>query len=649
MIIATAGHVDHGKTTLVRALTGVDTDRLPEEKKRGLTIDIGFAYQDIADTDGADVTLGYVDVPGHERFVKNMLAGVATIDFALLVVAADDGVMPQTEEHLAILGLLGIQHGAVAITKIDRVEADRVHEVEAEVEALLAPTALAGAPMFPVSGEVGTGMDALRQHLEDAARSHADRAVKGHFRLSVDRAFTVPGAGLIVTGAVFSGQVAVGDRLLLAAQDTEEAIEVRVRGLRALDREATVGRAGQRCAINIAGADLHQSLVSRGDWLLAEAAHAPVRKFDARVRVLDGESRPLAHWTPVHLHLAAADVTGRIAILGERRIMPGEDGLAQLVLDAPIGALFGDRFILRDQSAQRTLAGGGVIDPFPPRRGRARPERLAMLRAMEAEAPAEALATMVAAADSGVNLAQFSQTRNLTEAESENLRQIDGQIVLPANNGDLALSQDRWRAVEQGILEALAAWHKKQPEAVGPNDNALRAAMTSAPAPALLAAAIAHLIDQRTIIRDGISLRLPDHSPRPSDADLELWKKVALILEEGGIRPPRVREVAEELRMEPARLEAFLKRCARQGRLMAVAPNRFFPPAAVWELAAVVERLCAAAGEDGFTAATFKNDTGIGRNVAIEVLEFFDTSGLTRRQGNVRHLRRPAAEVFGDS
>ncbi|MDP6691234.1 MAG: selenocysteine-specific translation elongation factor, partial [Alphaproteobacteria bacterium] len=243
MIIATAGHVDHGKTTLVRALTGVDTDRLPEEKKRGLTIDIGFAYQDIAGTDGADVTLGYVDVPGHERFVKNMLAGVATIDFALLVVAADDGVMPQTEEHLAILGLLGIQHGAVAITKIDRVDPDRVGEVETEVAALLAPTALAGAPMFPVSGEVGTGMDELRQHLEDAARSHADRAVKGHFRLSVDRAFTVPGAGLIVTGAVFSGQVAVGDQLLLAAQGQEQPIEARVRGLRALDREADVGRA----------------------------------------------------------------------------------------------------------------------------------------------------------------------------------------------------------------------------------------------------------------------------------------------------------------------------------------------------------------------------------------------------------------------
>ena len=649
MIIATAGHVDHGKTTLVRALTGVDTDRLPEEKKRGLTIDIGFAYHEIDNGTDHKVVMGFVDVPGHDRFVKNMLAGVATIDFVLLVVAADDGVMPQTEEHLAILGLLGIQQGAVAITKIDRTTPERVAQVEAEVAALLTPTPLAGVPTFSVSGELGTGMDALRQHLEAAARNHADRAVNGQFRLSIDRAFTVSGAGLIVTGAVFSGQVAVGDRLILAARDRAEPIEARVRGLRALDREAELGRAGQRCAINIAGGELHQSLVSRGDWLLSEAIYAPVHKFDARIRVLNSESRPLGHWTPVHLHLAAADITGRIAVLGERRIAPGEDALAQLVLDSPIGALFGDHFVLRDQSAQRTIAGGIVIDPFPPRRGRAQPARLAMLRAMEAEASAEALAAMVAAAENGVNLHQFVQTRNLTQAEAEHLRQIDGQVLLAANDDDLVLSLEHWRRIKQGILDTLATWHKKQPEAVGPNDNALRAAMTSPPSPILLAASIAHLIDGRTIIRDGISLRLPSHAPRPSDADLELWKQVSLILEEGGIRPPRVREVAEELKIDPARLEAFLKRCARQGRLMAVAPNRFFPPAAVWRLAAVVERLSAAVGEEGFTAAAFKNDTGIGRNVAIEVLEFFDTAGLTQRQGNTRRLRRPAAEVFGDA
>jgi len=643
MIIATAGHVDHGKTTLVRALTGVDTDRLPEEKKRGLTIDLGFAYHEIE----GDVILGFVDVPGHERFVKNMLAGVATIDFVLLVVAADDGVMPQTEEHLAILNLLGIRQGAVAITKIDRVATERIDYVMEEIEILLHGSHLAGCPVFPVSGEVGTGMADLRSHLETTARTHDERAVEGHFRLSVDRAFNIRGAGLVVTGAVYSGQVTVGDHLILAAQGIEQPIDARVRGLRTLDREAKIGRAGQRCAVNITGADINLSRVSRGDWLLAQAVHAPVQKFDARVKVLQSENRPLAHWTPVHVHLGAADITGRIAVLGERRISPGHDELAQLVLDMPIGALFSDRFILRDQSAQRTIAGGMVLDLYPPRRGRARPDRLEMLRAMERGEARTALTAMLSATNNGVNLLQFAKTRNLTDTDVRNLRGHENNICLPSEQGEIVLSQERWHAIEQTVLDALANSHNKQPEAVGPNDNGLRIALQTPPSPTLLVAVIARMIEQRKIIRDGISLRLPGHSPRPSDSDLALWKDIATILEAGGIRPPRVREVAEELRMDPKHLEAFFKRCARQGRLMAVAPNRFFPPEAIGELAKIVEELCGTAGDEGFTAATFKNQTGIGRNVAIEVLEFFDTAGLTRREGNARYLRRSASEVFG--
>ena len=643
MIIATAGHVDHGKTTLVRALTGVDTDRLPEEKKRGLTIDLGFAYHEIE----GDVILGFVDVPGHERFVKNMLAGVATIDFVLLVVAADDGVMPQTEEHLAILNLLGIRQGAVAITKIDRVATERIDYVMEEIEILLHGSHLAGCPVFPVSGEVGTGMADLRSHLETTARTHDERAVEGHFRLSVDRAFNIRGAGLVVTGAVYSGQVTVGDHLILAAQGSEQPIDARVRGLRTLDREAKIGRAGQRCAVNITGADINLSRVSRGDWLLAQAVHAPVQKFDARVKVLQSENRPLAHWTPVHVHLGAADITGRIAVLGERRISPGHDELAQLVLDMPIGALFSDRFILRDQSAQRTIAGGMVLDLYPPRRGRARPDRLEMLRAMERGEARTALTAMLSATNNGVNLLQFAKTRNLTDTDVRNLRGHENNICLPSEQGEIVLSQERWHAIEQTVLDALENSHKKQPEAVGPNDNGLRIALQTPPSPTLLVAVIARMIEQRKIIRDGISLRLPGHSPRPSDSDLALWKDIATILEAGGIRPPRVREVAEELRMDPKHLEAFFKRCARQGRLMAVAPNRYFPPEAIGELAKIVEELCGTAGDEGFTAATFKNQTGIGRNVAIEVLEFFDTAGLTRREGNARYLRRSAAEVFG--
>ncbi|MDP6343035.1 MAG: selenocysteine-specific translation elongation factor [Alphaproteobacteria bacterium] len=640
MIVATAGHVDHGKTTLVRAITGIDTDRLPEEKKRGLTIDLGFAYMDVDD----DV-LGFVDVPGHERFVKNMLAGVATIDFALLVIAADDGVMPQTVEHLAILQLLGIRQGAVAISKIDRADADRLAALRAAIGALRAPTELAAAPMFPVSGETGEGVAELQAHLQETARQWAERPAGGNFRLAVDRSFTVPGAGLVATGAVFSGQVAVGDRLLLSPR----GIEVRVRGIHALDRVSDSGRAGQRCALNIAGAELRNISLHRGEWLLAEGAHAPVRKLDARLRVLASEQRPLAHWTPVHLHLAATDVTARVAVLEDRRIAPGETGLAQIVLDAPIGALFGDRFILRDQSARRTIAGGTVIDPFPPARGRTRAERLEMLRAMEETEPRAALRAMLRHAPAGINLRRFALARNLTEAQATPLDDGDGQIVLSSAEGGIALPDDRWLALRQDVLAALRAWHERRPEAVGPNDHGLRGALAAAPPAELFAAAVGKLLAAGDIVRDGISLRLPDHQARADPADLALWEAIEPILADGGLRPPRVRELAEQLDKDPKTMEAFLKRCTRQGRLLAVAPNRFFPPAAVRELAAVVEEMVAESPEGTFNASAFKDRTGIGRNLAIEVLEFFDGAGLTRREGNERHLRRPADEVFGDT
>ena len=411
MIVATAGHVDHGKTTLVRALTGVDTDRLPEEKKRGLTIDLGFAYHEIED----GLILGFVDVPGHEKFVKNMLAGVSTIDFALLVIAADDGVMPQTEEHLSILNLLAIKKGAVAITKIDRVPEERLTGVKEEIDILLDGSPLADCPVFPVSGELGTGITQLSNYLETMARSNEERAVEGHFRLSIDRAFNITGAGLVVTGAVFSGQVTVGDHLILATQLGQQFKDARVRGLRTLDREASTGRIGQRCAINITGSDINLSQVRRGDWLLGQSVHRPVQKFDARVKVLESETRPLAHWTPVHLHLGAADITGRVAVLGKKNIPSGQDELAQLVLDAPIGALFGDRFILRDQSARRTIAGGAVIDLYPPHRGRAKPHRLEIIRAMEQLDSTSALSAVLATTNNGVNLPQFSQTRNFSK------------------------------------------------------------------------------------------------------------------------------------------------------------------------------------------------------------------------------------------
>ena len=345
MIVATAGHIDHGKTALVRSLTGVDTDRLPEEKARGISIDLGFAYMR---TPGG-ATIGFVDVPGHERFVRNMLAGVCGIDFVLFVVAADDGVMPQTIEHLHIMELLSVKRGIAVITKIDRVAPAQVDEVTASVRALLAPTGLAAIEVLPVSALTGAGMAPLRTALENAAGAQGRESQQGRrFRYAVDRVFSVAGSGTVVTGTVFNGAVAAGDKLRLSPA----GIEVRVRGLQKDGKAASGATAGERCALNLTGVDL--SHVMRGDWVVDPGLHAPTQRLDVRLRLLDTEKHPLAHWTPVHLHLGAGDVLARVSIRRGGSIKPGESALVQLVTEKPVSALSCDRFIVRDQSALRT-------------------------------------------------------------------------------------------------------------------------------------------------------------------------------------------------------------------------------------------------------------------------------------------------------
>ncbi|MDA0786737.1 MAG: selenocysteine-specific translation elongation factor, partial [Proteobacteria bacterium] len=451
MIVATAGHIDHGKTLLVKALTGIDADRLPEEKKRGMTLDLGFAYADLEN--GA--RLGFIDVPGHERLVHNMLAGVTGIDCALLVVAADDGPMPQTLEHLAILNILGISRGMVALTKIDRVDPARVEEVQAEIELLIGETSLAGAPIYPVSAITGDGIGDLQQRVAEMAAETEARAGNGHFRLAVDRVFTIAGAGLVVTGTAFAGTVTREDRLWIAGHDTE----ARVRGIHANNQDAETGQAGDRLALNLAGLDKDD--IERGDWLVADPALGLFRKLDVRLHVVADAKRPLRHWTPVHVHLGAQNVTGRVAILGAESAAPGSSVLAQLVLDAPVGACVLDRFVIRDQSAQFTLGGGHVIDLHPPRRGRARAERLDFLAALDTADPVAAFTAALERSPTGFSIGDFAAARNLTKTEMSAVLETTNAVVTGDDATALALSDDTWTARQGDLLTALDEFHTR--------------------------------------------------------------------------------------------------------------------------------------------------------------------------------------------
>ncbi|MBH1997102.1 MAG: selenocysteine-specific translation elongation factor, partial [Burkholderiales bacterium] len=376
MIVGTAGHIDHGKTTLTRALTGVHTDRLKEEQARGISIELGYAYLPLAD----GTVLGVIDVPGHEKFIRTMASGVTGIDFALLVVAADDGIMPQTHEHLAILQLLGVTRGAVALTKIDRADGARVAQVELEIEALLAGTPLAGSPIFPTaaSRDNDPGVAALLAHLTQVARSLPQRDERRLFRLGVDRVFTLSGQGTIVTGTALAGRVQVGDMLQLAPGGAQ----ARVRSIHAQNRAAGTGMAGQRLALNLAG--IERERIERGNWIVAPELAQCSERLDVELTLLPDAGVQLKAWSPLHVHLGAAHQLARAVMLDGETLSPGQTGRVQLVFETPMHGVPGDRFVVRNAQATQTVGGGMVLDPFGPARKRRSPARLAWLAALAA-------------------------------------------------------------------------------------------------------------------------------------------------------------------------------------------------------------------------------------------------------------------------
>ena len=639
MIVATAGHIDHGKTLLVKRLTGVDTDRLPEEKARGISIDLGFAYLPLP---GGEL-VGFVDVPGHERFIRNMLAGVCGIDFALLVVAADDGIMPQTIEHLQILDLLSIARGAAVITKVDRVDGARSRQVSDNVRALLAGTKLKDAPVVMASGATGEGVDAVRDLLAgEAAAQTARRSAGQYFRLAIDRAFTVAGSGTVVTGTVFNGTVRSGDKLAISPAGTS----VRVRGIQVRGAAAESARAGQRCALNLTGTDLES--VKRGDWVLAEPIHHPTQRIDARITVLAGGEHPLKHWMPVHLHLATADVTARVAIRRGEAIAPGAEGLARLVLDKPIGALSGDRFILRDQSANRTLGGGTVLDPFPPATRRHNSLRQAELAALGASSPGAALALLVVASPAGVDLARFEQSFNLVPEAAAALYSQAG-IIAGGKDTRIGITTALRDELRGKVLAGLADFHRRTPQAVGEELETLRAALARELPADVFAQLMRELADERKLEVRGSTARLAGHDATSNPEDDRLWRAIRPALDDAGFAAPMLRDLAAQLKLKEPAVRDFLHRKAKSGEVIKVGAERFYLRETMATLAAIAHATARAAANGQFTAAQYRDATGIGRGLAIEILDVLDRLAITQRLGDARKLRKDYVPILGEA
>jgi selenocysteine-specific elongation factor len=631
MIIGTAGHVDHGKTALVKALTGIDADRLAEEKRRGITIDLGYAY-----TDTPNGTMGFVDVPGHERFVHTMLAGASGIDAALFVVALDDGVMPQTREHAHILQLLGIDRGVVALTKAD-IAPGRVADVSVQVSSLLAKTGLCSMPLLPVSAVTGEGVEALRAAL--LALGPRGRDDDGYPRLAVDRAFTLAGAGLVVTGTLVAGRVSVDDRLMLSPP----GLELRVRGLHAQNRASGDAMAGQRVALNVVGPRLSKDAVTRGDWVLHPDVHAPTLQLDTRLRLLSEETRALRAGAPVHLHLGAAHVMARVAPLDVDRIEPGDMALARLTLDHPIGALARDRLVLREATATRTIGGGMVIDPFPPRRGRRTPERLTRLAALDEPDAATALRELLAQPPNWTDAVSFYRSRNMPQAARATAMLAAPAVAL----AELLISPVALEALRGAVVARLAAHHAAAPDQPGLQPERLRLAMPGRLSPGAFRAVVEALLRRGAVEQDGPWLRLPTHRAVLSQQDERVWRQARELIAADRFRPPRARDLARELSVPEPAMRALLKRLQRMGRLIEVAPDQFFLGDTVAEMAAIAASIADADPAGTLTAAEFRDRLANGRKVAILILEFFDRAGVTVRIGDERRVRADRLTLFG--
>lgn len=637
MLIGTAGHIDHGKTTLIRALTGVNTDRLPEEQRRGISIELGFAYlaNELATAQATDPgaksatageasceMIGFIDVPGHEKFVPTMLAGAAGIDFALLVIAADDGPMPQTREHLDILNLLGVSRGAVALSKIDRATPEQRASAELAIARLLAGTPLEGAPVFPVAAPRGEGVAQLRDHLFAlAALSHAD-ATQPYCRLAIDRSFSLAGAGTIVTGTVLAGRVTVGDTLALhsvAKNSGQRHLTVRVRGLHANNRAAESGSRGTRCAINLVGigSKLSHDDIARGDWLVSPELDHTSPRLDVELNPLPGSEKRLRPGVELHLHHGAQHAMGKLVPLDPAR------GWYQIVSNTPLLACHGDRLILRDASAQQTLAGARVLDLAGPARLRARPERLAQLAALSESEPDLRLARLLDSSPHGVDFGRFVRTHNVVVTPPASA------IVI----GDWRFAPQHASALARRVEATLGTYHANHPDELGLERDRLRRIAAPQLDSKLFAGCLAHWKGEGGFAQTGNAWHLPSHRVELSPAEQSLAAAVLPALRDGRFDPPWVRDLATLRHVDEAEMRQLLRKLAAQGQVFQVVRDLFYHREVVRDLGQLVKGL---AGPEAapVKAAALRDATGLGRKRAIQIMEFFDRVGYTRRIGS---------------
>jgi selenocysteine-specific elongation factor len=633
-IIGTAGHIDHGKTSLIKALTGTDTDRLKEEKERGISIDLGFAHLDLPDGTSA----GVVDVPGHERFIKNMLAGAHGIDLVLFTVAADDGVMPQTEEHFDIVHLLGIKMAIFVITKADLVPAARIADVEEEIDIMTLGTTLENSPKRAVSSVTGQGLEELKQLISTTLKSATHAAPSGYFRLPVDRAFVLQGHGVVVTGTSLSGEIKVGEQVRCLPGDHL----FRVRSLQVHGQ--SVGRAGwgQRVAMNLTGPE--RASIERGQVICHEKLSLTSERFDAFLEVRPAAAKGIKNHQRLRIHMGAAERIGKIVLLGEKdKAEPKQSVYCQITLEEPLLVLRGDHFVARDETAQRTVGGGTVIHPWAKRHKRGDAGLPNRLKSLHVGAFAELMENFLNESPSfALPIDAIYQFLNLREEEAR--QKVDAlQSLRPLNaEGErVYTTATKWNQLKEQWLKNLKAFHTSHPLVPGMDMEELRGKLGFELTPKIFRVVVDLLITEKLIAKEENLLRLASHKVQLGGQEKTLIDKIKKLLGEQPLAPPDLKEIEKQAGVPRNRLNEVIRVLERDGSVVRITTDMYFLASSIEQLRATLVQFLSEKGE--MNAAAFRDLIGSSRKYTIPLLEYFDRAGLTIRIGDIRKLKAPSA------
>ena len=630
-VLGTAGHVDHGKTALIKALTGIDTDRLKEEKERGITIELGFASLTLP----SGQTLGIVDVPGHEKFIKNMVSGATGIDLVLMVIAADEGIMPQTKEHLHICSLLGIAKGIVALTKTDLVEKDWLELVQSDISKFLRGSFLEGAPIVPVSALKKKGLTNLIEALEAAVSKIPEKADSGIFRLPIDRVFTMKGFGTVVTGTLVSDRIKSGEEI----QILPEEITTRIRGIQVHNQPVEEAWAGQRTAVNLQG--IEKSAIKRGDILARPETIRPSQRLDVFVEFLSSNVKNLKSRTLVRLHTGTSEIIARVILLDKDEISPGQNAFAQLVLANKDVVVAGDRFVLRSYSPISTIGGGQIIDPLPAKHKRHNSKVLNELAILQNGTLPEKISVILERAGfAGIKLHGLAFRLGINAKKiREALESLFSgkKVFLLDSNDTTVISAYFAHQLEELIAKNLTAYHKKNPLQEGISKEELKASLGNTISPKLFNIAMSSLNKKGTVVSDKNNVRLSGHHVQLAGELDFLRQAIGKIYNEAGLTPPSLTDVVGKFKDRKAKAQSIINLMLKDGNLIKINEELCFAREALEKLRVDYKALLIKDAKA--TPTSFKDLTGLSRKYIIPLMEYFDMSKLTIRVGNHRILR----------